>query len=171
MLSYPYARCRRGTSMLHWWRQRRADRERVARQADELIALHGDEAYSIARDHRIRTLQEQQHREHRSWSAVAKCIAVRTGREVGLDTATRYLEAFPRDRNDVSSEHMPSLHDESALPIAAPGHVLHHVVLVSADATVITFPGSPSARRARGRRRPASGLPGTRPDSGSGSSR
>ncbi len=155
--------------MLHWWRQRKSERERIIRQADELIALHREGAYSIARDNRIRTLQEQQHREHRFWSAVAKQIAERTGREVVLDTATRYLAVFPRNRNDVGSSHVADRKGAPAEP--APPRVMRGLPVVPAEGNVVRFPAFPSARRGQGRRRPGCGLPGRRPGLGSGSSR
>ena len=148
--------------MPHWWRQRRASREDVIRQADELIALHGADAYGIARDHRVRTLQEQQHIEHRFWSAVARCIAERTGRQVGLDTATRYLEALPRHRDDPSADIVPATVGESA-PINGEARALRELRLVTSENNVIMFPALPSARRARGRLRPGCGWPGRQP--------
>jgi hypothetical protein len=116
--------------MLKWWRLRQSDRERVTRQADELIALHRDDAYGIARDHRIRTLQEQQQQEHRFWSAVARMIADRTRREVGVDTATRYLEALPPDCDALADEQVPNAGDQKEAPVAASNRAGAHLRLV-----------------------------------------
>ncbi len=77
--------------MLQWWRRRREERERIVVTADELIARHGGAAYTIARQHRLESLQQHDAARHRFWSKVARIIADRTGREVGVDTATRYL--------------------------------------------------------------------------------
>jgi len=77
--------------MLQWWRKQREYRERIWRTADELIADHGDAAYDIARQHRRESLRQRDDARHRFWSKVARIIADRTGREVGVDTATRYL--------------------------------------------------------------------------------
>lgn len=161
----------RGMPMLHWWRQRKSERERIIRQTDELIALHGEGAYSIARDNRIRTLQEQQHREHRFWSAVAKQIAERTGREVVLDTATRYLAVFPRNRNNVGSSPVHIVDRKGAPAEPAPPRVMRELPVVPAEGNVVRFPALPSARRGQGRRRAGCGSLGKRPGLGSGSSR
>jgi hypothetical protein len=74
-----------------WWRKRREGRNRIAREAEALVALHGDSVYAVAREHRMRALRDGEQAEHRFWCAVARMIADRTGREVGVDTATRYL--------------------------------------------------------------------------------
>lgn len=63
------------------------------------MAAHGSDAYAIARDNRIQALRKHQHAEHRFWSAVARMIAERTCRETGLETATRYLQGAPSDRD------------------------------------------------------------------------
>jgi hypothetical protein len=81
--------------MFRWAQRRREFLERVVQRADELMARHGESAYDVARDHRIRTLRTGERDEHKFWCAVARTIADRTGRVVGLDTATRYLEASP----------------------------------------------------------------------------
>jgi len=75
--------------MLAWWRIRR---ERARQLADALIAQHADQAYEVARWHRIRTLGGP---EHRFWCAVAQAVANRTGRRAAMDTATRYLDESP----------------------------------------------------------------------------
>ncbi|WP_141659719.1 hypothetical protein [Chelatococcus sambhunathii] len=81
--------------MFGWAQRRREFLKRVVQRADELIARHGESAYDVARDHRIRTLRAGERGEHKFWCAVARTIADRIGRVVGLDTATRYLEASP----------------------------------------------------------------------------
>ncbi len=83
--------------MVCWWRGRKAERQRVVRQADQLIARHREKAYEIARRHRIQTLDRPT--EHGFWCAVARVIADRTGREIGVDAATRYLEQDPTPQN------------------------------------------------------------------------
>jgi hypothetical protein len=74
-----------------WWRTRRENRNRIAREAEALVALHGDNAYAVAREHRMRALRDGEQAEHRFWCEVARMIADRAKREVGVDTATRYL--------------------------------------------------------------------------------
>lgn len=77
--------------MLPWSRKWRAERQRIAREAETLMSRHGDRAYEVARSNRIRALEQPQHAEHRFWCAVARTIAEQSGREIGLDTATCYL--------------------------------------------------------------------------------
>lgn len=81
--------------MLGWFQRRAEFRERVARKANEFMVRHGEYAYDIARDYRIQALDFGQREEHRFWSQISKVIADRTRREIGLDTATRYLESPP----------------------------------------------------------------------------
>ncbi len=72
--------------MLSWLRRRRARIERIEAEAEALIRDAGDRAYSEAR-----------RREHeassdaiaKDWSRVALAVARKTGKRVGLDTATR----------------------------------------------------------------------------------
>lgn len=78
--------------MLVLWRRHKAYRERVRREVDGLIERHGASAYEVARSRRIETLRQPNRAEHRFWCAVAREMARRMGRQVGLDTATRYLE-------------------------------------------------------------------------------
>ncbi len=77
------------------WRRHQAYRERVAREAEAVIARYGDAAYEFARSRRIETLKQKNQAEHRFWCAVARMIADQTGREIGVDAATRY-GASPR---------------------------------------------------------------------------
>ena len=74
--------------MWGWWRRRKAYRELVDREAAELIERYGDAAYHTARA----CGRGQEGRLARYWSKVALAVARRTGREVGVDTATRYLD-------------------------------------------------------------------------------
>jgi hypothetical protein len=76
--------------MWSYFRQRRARQEQVIRDADNLMALFGDRAYSAALS-RARH-EEKEDRDPRHWFAVRREIARRVGKEPGLDTATRYLE-------------------------------------------------------------------------------
>jgi hypothetical protein len=88
--------------MLAWLRRRRAAtagrRALVESDAAALIARFGDQAYYVARD---RDLDERKgktvddNRPVRHWSAVRVKIAKVTGKQVGEDAATRYLENDP----------------------------------------------------------------------------
>ncbi len=84
--------------MFGLWNRRKAYREEVRCKAAALIEAHGDAAYEFARSRRIATLQQGDLVAHQFWSAIARVIALRTGREVGVDTATRYTS--------VSCEHL-----------------------------------------------------------------
>ena len=76
--------------MLAWWRRRKERQRQVIKDADNLTALFGDAAYSAA-------LGRAQHEDEAGgdsshWFAVRREVARRIGRDIGLDTATRYLE-------------------------------------------------------------------------------
>ena len=75
--------------MLTWFKRRR---EMVAAEAGEFMEAYGNGAYwkarEVARDARL----AGDHRIDRFYSAVAKQIAKRTDSEIGLDTATRFLD-------------------------------------------------------------------------------
>jgi hypothetical protein len=72
---------------------RRKTSSLVSADTDRLIAAHGDGAYNVAR---TRAREERQgrvtdgNRARGHWDKVPQEIARRTGRQVGLDTATRY---------------------------------------------------------------------------------
>ena len=72
--------------MLSWLRRRRDQAERIEAEADALISDLGDGAYSEARRRAREASSDEMERE---WSRVALAVARKTGREVGLDTATR----------------------------------------------------------------------------------
>lgn len=86
--------------MLGWISRARARRavRRALVEADaaDLIERHGNAAYHVAKDRdraeRDRTILDQ-NRPARHWSRVKLRIAEMTGREVGDDTASRYLRA------------------------------------------------------------------------------
>jgi hypothetical protein len=75
--------------MWSWWRQRKECEQQVLRDADNLMALFGNRAYSAALD-RARH-EEENDRDPRYWLRVRREIARRVGKEPGLDAATRYL--------------------------------------------------------------------------------
>jgi len=81
--------------MLAWFKRRR---EVIAAEADEFMEAYGNGAYwkarEVARDARL----AGDNRIDRFYSAVAKEIAKRTDFEIGLDTATRYIE--PKKNSD-----------------------------------------------------------------------
>jgi hypothetical protein len=75
---------------------RSADSGLIEADATALIQTYGADAYEEAR---TRARQERagdapgEARPRGHWDAVRREIARRTGREVGADTATRYLES------------------------------------------------------------------------------
>jgi hypothetical protein len=77
-----------------WLARRKQEREQIRRDADALIAEHGDAAYHIARD---RALSERLYkiidaeRSSEQWNQVRFEIRRRQGRR-SSDTGTRYLE-------------------------------------------------------------------------------
>jgi hypothetical protein len=75
--------------MLSWWRRRKERQQQVLRDADNLLALFGERAYfeALARAQH----EEGQGRDSRYWLTVRREIAGRTRKEIGLDTAMRYL--------------------------------------------------------------------------------
>lgn len=84
--------------MLAWLRRRRAARlDRAAlveADADALIARSGGEAYYVARDRdrdERRGVLTDANRPARHWSAVKARIGALTGKDTGVDTATRCL--------------------------------------------------------------------------------
>ena len=79
--------------MFGFWNRRKTYREEVRCKAAALIEAHGDAAYEFVRSRRIATLQQGDLVAHQFWSAIARVIALHIGREVGLDTATRYTSA------------------------------------------------------------------------------
>lgn len=76
------------------WRERR---ERVEREAANLLMFLGDIAYDEARG-RARTCRSKRDGEgNRFWSRVAVAIAKRAGREIGVKAADRYEEEATRE--------------------------------------------------------------------------
>ena len=72
--------------MLTWLRRRREQAERIEAEANALISDLGDGAYAEARRRARDASSDEMERE---WSRIALAIARKTGRRVGLDTATR----------------------------------------------------------------------------------
>ena len=81
--------------MLDWLRRRRLAARLAQADADALIREHGAEAYSEARrrerDVVLPNGTTHAGRTSAHWRRVALVVAKRTGRRVGLDTATRML--------------------------------------------------------------------------------
>lgn len=73
--------------MLSWWRRRKEPQQQVIRDADILMALLGEHAYSEAPTRARREDETGGDTSH--WFAVRREIARRTGKEMGLETATR----------------------------------------------------------------------------------
>ena len=69
--------------MRRWLRRRRERADRVEGEADELVRLLGDDAYSEAR---WREHTASSSATAREWNLIALAIARRTGRRIGLDT-------------------------------------------------------------------------------------
>jgi hypothetical protein len=61
-------------------------------EADALIGTFGDGAYYTARDLMRKAREQNDSLATNHFAKTALLIARRTGREVGLDTATRYLD-------------------------------------------------------------------------------
>jgi len=72
--------------MISLGRQRSERQQQVIRDADNLVALFGDGAYveALRRD-------DENGADPSHWLAVRREIARRIGKDIGLDTATRYL--------------------------------------------------------------------------------
>ena len=71
--------------MRRWLRRRRERIERIETEADELVRLLGDDAYSEARwrEHSASSSATAQ-----EWNLIALAIARQTGRRIGLDLST-----------------------------------------------------------------------------------
>jgi hypothetical protein len=71
--------------MISWLRQRSERTGRIRAETDLLVSELGEGAYSEARK---RQREADSSSMLQRWSGVAKAIAKRTGKRVGLDTAT-----------------------------------------------------------------------------------
>ena len=80
-----------GSEMLSWLRRRRERTKRTDAKADALIRAFGADAYLEARQRERGADSEVAAQE---WSYVALAIARKTGKRVGLDTATRMASWF-----------------------------------------------------------------------------
>ena len=96
--------------MRRWWRRRRERVERIETEADELVRLLGDDAYSEARwrEHTASSPSAQE------WNLIALAIARHTGRRIGVDLSTRMAmnAVFAPDREP--DERKPRPHSEAA---------------------------------------------------------
>ena len=72
--------------MLSWLRRRREQAERIEAEADALISDLGDGAYAEARRREREASSDEMEQE---WRRIALAVARKTGKSVGLDTATR----------------------------------------------------------------------------------
>jgi hypothetical protein len=92
-------------------RRRRERIERIETEADELVRLLGDDAYSEARwrEHTASSSASAQ-----EWNLIAMAIARQTGRRIGLDLSTQMAmnAVFAPDREP--DEHKPQPHAEVA---------------------------------------------------------
>ena len=98
--------------MRRWLRRRRERSERIETEADELVRLLGDDAYSEARwrEHTASSSASAQ-----EWNLIALTIARQTGRRIGLDLSTRMAmnAVFAPDREPHNRKPRP--HSEPAL--------------------------------------------------------
>ena len=72
--------------MFGYWRKRKERQQLVIRDADNLMALYGDRAYSVALARA--QIDENKGGHGRHWYRVRREIARRIGKEPGLDVAT-----------------------------------------------------------------------------------
>jgi hypothetical protein len=97
--------------MRRWLRRRRERTERIEIEADELVRLLGDDAYSEARwrEHTASSSASAQ-----EWDLIALAIARQTGNRIGLDLSTRMEmnAVFAPDREP--DERKPRSHSEPA---------------------------------------------------------
>lgn len=75
--------------MFSWLLKRRM---RVLAEADERMEAFGNAAYTETRSEARRARESGDHKRERFFNRVCKEIAKRTDFEIGLDTATRYVE-------------------------------------------------------------------------------
>lgn len=75
--------------MFKWLRKRT---EIIKGEADEFMELFGDGAYQAARKEARVARERGDHLREKFLSRVCKEIAKRTDIDIGIDTATRYLE-------------------------------------------------------------------------------
>lgn len=75
--------------MFKWLRRRT---ELIKGEADEFMEMYGDNAYRAARAEARTARQRGDHMREKFLSRVCIEIAKRTDFDIGLDTATRYLE-------------------------------------------------------------------------------
>jgi len=106
--------------LLPWDRKAKLARARAAADVAHLLE-NAAEPYRVARDLQRQAIDEG---EARHWSRVAVGIAQATGRQIGLDTATRYsLEAdfsgAPEERSETSSPPRHSMPDISGDELVA----------------------------------------------------
>lgn len=86
--------------MIRAWLQRRCElRERIRKEATDLITFLGDHAYGEARGRARAARKVGSRRLYGYYSKVAVEIAARTGRDVGVTGADRYPVPRPRPRS------------------------------------------------------------------------
>jgi hypothetical protein len=92
--------------MLSWLARRRARTARIEAEAEALIRDLGDRAYSEARR---RERQASSNEIAKDWGRIALAVAHKTGKRVGLDTATRMGKdaSFSLERDRTEPQHQP----------------------------------------------------------------
>jgi hypothetical protein len=78
--------------MIKWWRARKRYSQVVKDEAERLVRVHGDGAYYAAREAARFARSRHKTQEARFLSHVAVEAAELTGKQIGLDTATRMEE-------------------------------------------------------------------------------
>jgi hypothetical protein len=105
--------------MRRWLRRRRARFERIETEADQLVRLLGDDAFSEARwrEHTSSSAASAQ-----EWNLIASAIARQTGRRIGLDLSTRMAmnAVFAPDRESDSGKRETHL---EAAPLDEPNRL------------------------------------------------
>ena len=92
--------------MLSWLAHRRARMLRVDADAEALIRDFGDRAYSEARRRQRESSSDEIAKD---WGRIASAVARKSGKQVGLDTATRMaMDAdFSLERDRAEPPHRP----------------------------------------------------------------
>jgi hypothetical protein len=76
--------------MALWWK--RFSNTLLDSEASQFLQEHGDQAYEVARKAARSARNKRQHQQARHYAHLALRISEMTGREVGLDAATRMAE-------------------------------------------------------------------------------
>ncbi len=104
-----------GARMFAWIARRREVARQTEADATALVADHGASAYAEARRRERDAFNAE---DAARWSRAAVAIAKRTGRRIGLDTATRMAtDADMTATPDVARSPRPARHPEGIDPL------------------------------------------------------